>query len=56
MDLVEHKEYWDKEEKILKELYYTKNAKREGEYKYWHDNGQLEIQSFYKNGESYGSL
>ncbi len=36
MDLVEHKKYWNKEKKILKELYYAKNGEYEGEYKRWH--------------------
>ena len=42
-----HVEYY----KNGKEIYYTINNKKEGEYKQWHENGQLGIHCFWKNGE-----
>ena len=45
-----HVEYY----KYGKEIYYTVDGKKEGEYKSWHENGKLCQHCFYKDGKREG--
>jgi antitoxin component YwqK of YwqJK toxin-antitoxin module len=42
------------EDDSLKREYRTKYGEKDGEYKLWHDNGQLDIQTTYVEGKKHG--
>jgi len=46
--------YWYENGQLREEFYY-KNGKRDGDYKIWYTNGQLAEECFYKNGEKDGT-
>ena len=51
----EMKDYWDEEEKILKDHYFLKNNKLHGLFQLWYEDGQKREEYHYVNGIRYKS-
>lgn len=57
MKMLEVREYWDKDEKIMKALYHmTLDRMKQGEARYWFENGQLWQHCFFKRDKLDGEF